>query len=134
MPRLDEERRHRILTTHTGSLPRPDDLSALMWAKMTGKPFDAAALAQRTRAAVGEIVARQAEVGLDIVSDGEQSKASFQGYAAERLSGLERITPSGGHRRTRETLGFPAFYKGAHSGTQPQQLACTGPIAYTGQA
>jgi 5-methyltetrahydropteroyltriglutamate--homocysteine methyltransferase len=131
---MDEERRHRILTTHTGSLPRPDDLSALMWAKMTGKPYDAGALAQRTRAAVGEIVAKQVEVGLDIVSDGEQSKASFQGYAAERLSGLERITPSGGNRRTRETLGFPAFYKGAHSGTQPQLLACTGPIAYTGQA
>jgi len=133
MPRLDEERRRRILTTHTGSLPRPDDLSALMWAKMTGKPYDAGVLAQRTQAAVGEIVARQVELGLDIVSDGEQSKASFQGYAAERLSGLERIAPSGGNRRTRETLGFPAFYKGAHSGTQPQQLACTGPITYTGQ-
>jgi 5-methyltetrahydropteroyltriglutamate--homocysteine methyltransferase len=134
MPRLDDERRRRILTTHTGSLPRADDLSAMMWAKMTGKPYDAAALAQRTRAAVGEIVAKQVELGLDIVSDGEQSKASFQGYAAERLSGLERIAPAGGNRRTRETLGFPAFYKGAHSGTQPQQLACTGPITYTGHA
>ncbi len=134
MTRLDDERRRRILTTHTGSLPRPDDLSALMWAKMSGKPFDATALATRTRAAVARIVARQVEVGLDIVSDGEQSKASFQGYAAERLSGLERIEPSGGNRRTRETLGFPAFYKGAHSGTQPQALACVGPITYTGHA
>jgi 5-methyltetrahydropteroyltriglutamate--homocysteine methyltransferase len=134
MPRLEDERRRRILTTHTGSLPRPDDLSSVMWAKMSGQPFDAAALAARTRAAVGEIVAKQAEVGLDIVSDGEQSKASFQGYVAERLSGLERITPSGGNRRTRETLGFPAFYKGAHSGTQPQLLACVGPITYTGHA
>ena len=135
MTRLNDERRRRVLTTHTGSLPRPEDLSALMWAKMTRQPYDAATLATRTRGAVAEIVKTQVELGLDIVSDGEQSKPSFQGYAAERLGGVEAIPPAGGHRRTRETAAFPAFYKkGEHSGTQPQKLACTGPIKYTGHA
>jgi 5-methyltetrahydropteroyltriglutamate--homocysteine methyltransferase len=134
MPRLDDERRTRILTTHTGSLPRPNDLTALMWAKMTGKPYAAEVLARRTQEAVAAIVAKQVELGLDIVSDGEQSKPSFQGYAAERLAGVEPIAATGGNRRTRETLGFPTFYKGEHSGTQPQKFACTGPITYTGLA
>jgi 5-methyltetrahydropteroyltriglutamate--homocysteine methyltransferase len=134
MSRIDE-RRNRILTTHTGSLPRPDDLSTLMFAKMTGKPYDAAALQKSTRAAVAGIVKKQCDLGVDIVSDGEQSKASFQIYATERLSGIEPITPKPGERRTRENMAFPAFYKGgAHSGSQYARYACTGPIKYTGHA
>ncbi len=132
MPHADE-RQHRILTTHTGSLPRPDALSALLFARMTKQPFSAEALARETRAAVAATVARQIELGLDIVSDGEQSKTSFQIYATERLAGLTPFTPEPGERVTRENLAFPAFYKGgAHSGSARQRWACTSALAYTG--
>jgi 5-methyltetrahydropteroyltriglutamate--homocysteine methyltransferase len=126
---------HRIVTTHTGSLPRPDALSALLFAKMTSKPYEATELARATREAVAATVKAQAELGIDIVSDGEQSKESFQAYATERLSGLTPVTPAAGQRRTRENIAFPGFYRdGAHSGSAPARWACTGPIKYIGQA
>jgi 5-methyltetrahydropteroyltriglutamate--homocysteine methyltransferase len=124
----------RILTTHAGSLPRPASLSALLFARMSKKPFDAAALALETTAAVAETVRKQRALGIDIVSDGEQSKTSFQHYIADRLSGLQSITPRAGERRTRENMAFPTFYKGgAHSGSAQAKFACTGPIEYVGQ-
>jgi len=127
------ERHHRILTTHAGSLPRRASLSALLFARMSRQPFDGAALSRETTEAVSEIVRRQRELGIDIVSDGEQSKTSFQHYMADRLSGLEPITPKAGERRTRENMAFPTFYKGgAHAGSAQPRLACTGPIEYTG--
>jgi 5-methyltetrahydropteroyltriglutamate--homocysteine methyltransferase len=127
------ERTRRILTTHAGSLPRRASLSALLFARMSRKPFDAQALGRETRDAVAEIVRKQREIGLDVVSDGEQSKTSFQHYISDRLSGIESITPKGGERRTRENMAFPTFYKdGAHSGSQQARFACTGPIKYTG--
>jgi 5-methyltetrahydropteroyltriglutamate--homocysteine methyltransferase len=132
MSRLDERHR-RILTTHTGSLPRPDALSALLFARMTHKPFDSGELARQTTDAVAATVKTQTDLGIDVVSDGEQSKTSFQAYAADRLSGIEPITPASGERRTRENIAFPAFYiGGAHSGSQRPRWACTGPIKYVG--
>jgi 5-methyltetrahydropteroyltriglutamate--homocysteine methyltransferase len=132
MSRLDE-RHLRILTTHTGSLPRPDALSALLFARMTHKPFDSGELARQTTEAVAATVKTQTDLGIDVVSDGEQSKTSFQAYAADRLSGIEPITPTSGERRTRENIAFPAFYVGgAHSGSQRPRWACTGPIKYVG--
>jgi 5-methyltetrahydropteroyltriglutamate--homocysteine methyltransferase len=132
MSRLDE-RNKRILTTHTGSLPRPDALSGLLFAKMAKKPYDAAELARETRAAVAATVKMQIDLGIDIVSDGEQSKTSFQAYAADRLSGIEPITPEPGERRTRENIAFPTFYRGgAHPGSARARWACTGPIKYVG--
>ena len=134
MARTDE-RRKRIITTHTGSLPRPDDLSELLFKRMTHQPYDEALMARRTREAVDETVKTQMELGVDIVSDGEQSKTSFQIYATERLQGLEAITPKAGERRTRENAAFPNFYKGgAHSGSAQARFACAGPIKYTGHA
>jgi 5-methyltetrahydropteroyltriglutamate--homocysteine methyltransferase len=134
MSQLDE-RNNRILTTHTGSLPRPDALSGLLFAKMTKQPCDTGELTRRTREAVAAIVKTQIDVGIDIVDDGEQGKVSFQAYAAERLSGIEPITPKAGERRTRENTAFPAFYHdGAHSGSAQAKWACTGPIKYIGQA
>ena len=106
-----EERTTRILTTHAGSLPRTDDVSAPLFAKMTGRPYDPAALAAAIRAAVAAIVKRQVDLEIDIVSDGEQSKPSFQIYVVERLSGLEPIKSQTSHRRTRENAAFPSFYK-----------------------
>ena len=87
MSRLNEGSK-RILTTHTGSLPRPDALSALLFARMTKQPYDPADMQAQTKAAVAATVRKQMDVAIDIVSDGEQSKTSFQLYATERLGGI----------------------------------------------
>src|SRR5262249_32831084 len=78
----------RFLTTHTGSLPRPDDLVRMMYAKEEGVPVDGAALATRVRSAVREVVQRQRNAGVDIVNDGELSKPSYATYIKDRLSGF----------------------------------------------
>src|SRR5689334_14910225 len=78
----------RFLTTHTGSLPRPDDLIRMMYAKEEGVPVDAAALGARIRAAVAEVVGKQREAGIDIVNDGEMSKPSYATYVKDRLAGF----------------------------------------------
>jgi 5-methyltetrahydropteroyltriglutamate--homocysteine methyltransferase len=78
----------RFLTTHTGSLPRPDDLVRMMYAKEEGVPVDAAALERRVAAAVEEVVRKQAQAGVDIVNDGEMSKPSYATYIKDRLAGF----------------------------------------------
>src|SRR3954464_6792185 len=78
----------RILTTHVGSLPRPDDLIRTMFAKQEGVPVDPVALELRTRAAVAENVAKQLEAAGDVVSDGEMSKPSYVTYVIDRLDGF----------------------------------------------
>jgi len=78
----------RFLTTHVGSLPRPDDLIAMMFAREDGLAYDPAALDARIEGAVAEIVARQRAAGLDIVNDGEMSKPSYATYIKDRLSGF----------------------------------------------
>jgi 5-methyltetrahydropteroyltriglutamate--homocysteine methyltransferase len=79
---------NRILTTHTGSLPRPNDLIQIMWAKGDGIPVDERALAQRVESAVQEIVDKQIAAGISIVNDGEMSKPSYATYVKDRLSGF----------------------------------------------
>ena len=78
----------RFLTTHTGSLPRPDDLIRMMYAKEEGVPVDPAALGVRVRSAVAEIVKQQADAGIDLVNDGELSKPSYATYVKDRLAGF----------------------------------------------
>src|SRR5437868_14648458 len=78
----------RFLTTHTGSLPRPDDLIRMMFAKEEGVPVDRAALETRIRSAVAEVVGKQAEAGVDIINDGEMSKPSYATYIKDRLDGF----------------------------------------------
>jgi 5-methyltetrahydropteroyltriglutamate--homocysteine methyltransferase len=78
----------RFLTTHTGSLPRPDDLIRMMYAKEEGVPVDLEALGARVRAAVAEIVQQQAKAGIDIINDGELSKPSYATYVKDRLAGF----------------------------------------------
>src|SRR5205823_2792708 len=78
----------RFLTTQTGSLPRPESLIRTMFAKEEGVPVDRAALAAEIRAAVAEMVKKQADVGIDIVNDGEMSKPSYATYIKDRLSGF----------------------------------------------
>jgi 5-methyltetrahydropteroyltriglutamate--homocysteine methyltransferase len=78
----------RILTTHTGSLPRPNDLIQIMWAKGDGIRIDAVALSDRIAAAVQQVVDRQAAAGVSIVNDGEMSKPSYATYVKDRLHGF----------------------------------------------
>src|SRR3569833_2885446 len=78
----------RFLTTHTGSLPRPEDLSRTMYAKEEGVPVDAQALAARVRSAVVEVVKKQADAGIDLINDGEMSKPSYATYIKDRLNGF----------------------------------------------
>ncbi|MGH7125714.1 MAG: hypothetical protein ACREFI_15170, partial [Stellaceae bacterium] len=78
----------RFLTTHTGSLPRPDSLIRTMYAKEEGVPVDLAALAAEVRAAVAEVVRKQAEAGVDLINDGEMSKPSYATYVKDRLAGF----------------------------------------------
>ena len=79
----------RILTTHTGSLPRPWDLVDMLMAKEAGRLTDKAAFDQRVGEAVTEVVRKQTEVGIDVLNDGEQSKFSYSTYVKDRLTGFE---------------------------------------------
>src|SRR3954454_13807116 len=84
----------RFLTTHTGSLPRPDDLIQMMYAKESGAPVDAEALAMRVRSAVGGAAKNQAEAGIDVINDDEMSKPSYAAYVKDRLAGFGgNVTP-----------------------------------------
>jgi 5-methyltetrahydropteroyltriglutamate--homocysteine methyltransferase len=78
----------RILTTHAGSLPRPADLTRMMWDLLDEKPVDEAKLRARVREAVAEVVGKQRNAGVDIVSDGEMSKVGFSNYVMQRYSGF----------------------------------------------
>ena len=131
----------RILTTHVGSLPRPDDLFELMLARMDGNAIDEKAYAERVRSAVRDCVRQQVDAGLDVVSDGEMAKPSFITYAASRLSGLEKregFRPSP-FANTRETRDFPEYYQSAvaeqvSARRRRALMVCSGPIAYKGHA
>jgi 5-methyltetrahydropteroyltriglutamate--homocysteine methyltransferase len=128
----------RILTTHVGSLPRPPDLLDMMQAKERGKAFDQGAFDRRLRAAVGEIVGKQIELGVDIIDDGEYGKPSFVTYMNDRLGGFEIDKGSGVRSHwlsSREALSFPEFYNATGMGPpRPDNMICTGPIVYKGHA
>jgi 5-methyltetrahydropteroyltriglutamate--homocysteine methyltransferase len=127
---LRDARSRRILTTHVGSLPRPDALSDMM---AEGKTKHAA-YAGAVRDAVTTCVRRQIDCGIDIVDDGEQSKPGFITYIHERLGGMEARTDKPAQLDTREKRSFPEFYAHGHSGSRPPPMLCTGPIRYIGQA
>ena len=119
----------RFLTTHTGSLPRPEDLIRTMFAKEEGVPVDRAPLEARIRDAVGEIVEKQAASGIDLVNDGEMSKPSYATYVKDRLSGF------GGTSNTfvyQDLAEFPRLAQrvfGDPGRSRRKTPACTGPIA-----
>src|SRR5215472_5684333 len=130
----------RILTTHCGSLPRPKPLLDLMKAKITGERFDAAAYDSEVREAVAEAVRQQAENGIDVLTDGEQSKPGFYAYVSERLGGFEpRPGPRAGVFAA-EVNAFPEYYKQYFSQAMlgatlvpVVPFDCTGPSSYRGQ-
>ena len=79
----------RILTTHAGSLPRPAELRQLMWDQLEGKPVDDADLEVQVRAAVKDVVERQRQAGIDVISDGEMGKVGFSNYVFQHYTGFE---------------------------------------------
>ena len=128
----------RILTTHVGSLPRPDDLLDMLRARESGG-LDQTVFERCVRAAVKDCLEKQVEAGIDIVNDGEQGKPSFITYIRESLSGLEARGPRGSPwKGSREEASFPEFYaemaKAGGGPGQAAQIVCTGPLKYVGQA
>src|SRR2546423_11850514 len=119
----------RFLTTHTGSLPRPDDLIRMMYAKEEGVPVDPAAFAMRVRWAVADIVKKQAEAGIDVINDGELSKPSYATYIKDRLAGF------GGSGNTfvyRDLADFPKLQQrvfGDPGRSRRKTPACNAPIS-----
>jgi 5-methyltetrahydropteroyltriglutamate--homocysteine methyltransferase len=139
----------RILTTHVGSLIRPPDLVAFLLKQQNGEPYDKAAFEACLKQAVRAVVRRQAEVGIDIVSDGEFGKTmSWTRYLFERLSGVEERFDAG--RDVAATVGkdykdFADFYReydaalGGRAGLgklakKAGVWTVTGPLKYSGQA
>jgi 5-methyltetrahydropteroyltriglutamate--homocysteine methyltransferase len=126
----------RILTTHAGSLPRPPDLLALV-ERDGPKAFDSSATAAQLRGAVAEIVRRQADLGIDVIDDGEYGKPSFVSYINERLGGYEvdgAARPRNQWSTSREGLSFPEFYAQTHAASRHTHMVCTAPITYKGHA
>jgi 5-methyltetrahydropteroyltriglutamate--homocysteine methyltransferase len=119
----------RILTTHVGSLPRPQPLVELLIKKDRGEPYDATEFARQVRQAVADIVARQVAIGIDVVSDGESSKIGYATYIKDRLTGFggEPYVP----KPNRDVADYPDFRRRLEQFIGPQQirrLCCTGPI------
>ncbi len=125
----------RILTTHVGSLPRADALHDVLYAIDGGEAYEESQYEQLVSAAVQESCRRQRENGVDIVSDGEQSKIGYSSYIRHRLSGftvkeLPPIIPP-------DTAEYPEYAAAVHAaGNAPRfaQAVCSGPIASLGTA
>jgi 5-methyltetrahydropteroyltriglutamate--homocysteine methyltransferase len=145
----------RILTTHVGSLVRPPDVLQDILLKVAGKPVDETAFQAKVARGVKEVVAKQAEVGIDIPSDGEFSKPTFTSYVAERLAGLGDVPPDAQPytyaKLQEEFPGFMKQYNGMFKtiwmppsiprdiiqgaiDAPPDVKTVTGPIKYQGQA
>jgi len=129
----------RILTTHVGSLIRPDELLAYIRPLQAGEPYDRAAHADCLKSSVAEIVRQQAAAGLDVVSDGEFGKSiSWSQYALERLSGFEkRPIPADGNTFAQgaDRERFAEFYEeldGKQKFATVNEAVCVAPIEYTG--
>jgi 5-methyltetrahydropteroyltriglutamate--homocysteine methyltransferase len=132
---------NRILTTHVGSLIRPQPLQEFLRAKQAGKPFDRKAYDECLAQSVVDVVHQQAETGVDVVSDGEFGKSiSWSQYVLERLSGFERrpVKPGANpFQRGADRARFPEFYAELDAREEiatRTDSVCVGPIAYTGQA
>lgn len=124
----------RFLTTHTGSLPRPGRLTRTMFAKEEGVPVDAQVLSQMISAAVGDVVTRQVESGVDVVNDGELSKPSYTTYVKDRLTGFDGTSQPLEYQDLVEFPALAARVFGDPGRSRRQTPACTGPIAFNGAA
>ena len=119
----------RILTTHAGSLARPPDLLEMMRVKESDQSYDHEAFAGRVRNAVAEVVRKQIDAGVDVVSDGEEGKPGFANYVKDRLTGF--VTREGMRPRIfSDRADFPDFQPPAASTLGSRRLVCTGPIGW----
>jgi 5-methyltetrahydropteroyltriglutamate--homocysteine methyltransferase len=119
----------RFLTTHTGSLPRPDDLIRMMVAREDGVPVDAAALDERVKSAIVEMVRKQTAAGVDIINDGEMSKPSYATYVKDRLNGFGGTSNSFVFQ---DLVGFPKSQErvfGDPGRKTRKTPGCNGPIS-----
>ncbi|MDE2900071.1 MAG: cobalamin-independent methionine synthase II family protein [Chloroflexota bacterium] len=152
MKRSDE----RILTTHVGALPRPQELGALVQAKTLGGDYDEAKLAEWMPRAVEDVVRQQLDAGVDIINDGEYGKTNWTGYIGGRLGGYEHrdLAPgeaSGSGTQAgivgRDRRAFEEFYQDYDANTMRLRreragdarnwqinLVNVGPVSYTGHA
>jgi 5-methyltetrahydropteroyltriglutamate--homocysteine methyltransferase len=121
----------RILTTHTGSLPRPADLTALLEALDSGIALDAAAFEARVSRAVGEIVRKQVDTGLDVVNDGEQGKVGYSTYVRMRLTGFGGSSGVGARA---DWADFPEAAARSERRSAVARPACNGPIDWKDRA
>jgi 5-methyltetrahydropteroyltriglutamate--homocysteine methyltransferase len=132
----------RILTTHVGSLIRPPELQDFLRLKQAGKPYDETAYQKCLADTVAEVVRQQAEIGIDVPSDGEFGKSiSWAQYALTRLSGFERRPikheAANPFKRGADRTRFVEFYAELDSKeavATVSEAICTGPISYNGQA
>ncbi len=121
--------RDRIRTTHVGSLPRSEAVCALLLAKESGEPYDRAVFDATMRDAIAELVRRQAEIGIDLVSDGETSKIGYATYMQERLTGFGGDSP---RQPALDLRDYPDLRKkmALISGMQSfKRASCIGPVA-----
>ena len=132
----------RILTTHVGSLIRPLELQDFLRLKQAGKPYDEKAYQACLTKSVADVVKRQAQAGIDVVSDGEFGKSiSWAQYALTRLAGVERrpikneaVNP---FKRGADRTRFAAFYAeldAKEAVATTMEAICVAPISYIGQA
>jgi 5-methyltetrahydropteroyltriglutamate--homocysteine methyltransferase len=132
---------NRILTTHAGRLDGPPEYREMTTAMMTGKPVDVSTFRPKVRSAIVDVLRRQAEAGIDVVSDGELGKIGFGGigYYGRRLSGLSTRKLKPGEAafmalETGERIEFADFYKELQfMGSPGERAVCSGPIKYIGQ-
>jgi 5-methyltetrahydropteroyltriglutamate--homocysteine methyltransferase len=121
----------RILTTHVGSLPRPEPLGTMLLDRDAGKPVDAGAFEATVRAAVADVVRKQVASGIDIVNDGEMGKIGYATYIKDRASGFSGTSP----RRVPADLElYPNYLKaaaGRRESPQIQRPVCTGEVKLT---
>jgi len=136
-----QQNENRIRTTHIGSLPRPHAVLDLLKAKLNGQPYDQRALDAAVAKAVTDQVKKQVECGIDIVTDGEMSKAGFFSYVRERLEGFESRPNEKVALFQKEVSAFPEYYaqyfKEAMIGGALAPIApvvCVGPVKYIGEA
>ena len=120
----------RILTTHTGSLPRPADLLEMIRANVAGDTVDPAAFAARVKSAVRETVEKQVEAGIDVVSDGEMGKPSFATYINDRLAGLGGVNPA--PRPHKDLFAYPGWATTVPPAVMVRRF-CQGEVAYQNQ-
>ena len=124
----------RILTTHTGSLPRPKPLIDVIIAREQGKPIDAAAFEAATAQAVDDVVALQVKAGVDVVSDGEMSKPSYTTYIRHRVTGIEPDPRAAEQGRDimigRDLLAHPDFGATRRNFSATPFPGCVGPLKY----